>query len=144
MLGGYFVGLCQLLRGSGYPPLLAARVAVRLLDEARQVARMYRRHLGLMRRLALAEGESADFVLALDDQLRGPLLRGRLLEGIDPETLFSPETWDRCGEPLIPIWATVLILIAVNVDQWECSLLGVTPTHPDRLPGFHPESEVYP
>ncbi len=136
-LRGYFVGLCQLLRGSGYPPLLAARVAVRLLDEARQVARMYRRHLNLTRRLALAEGEPVESLRVLDDQLRG-----RLLAGIELEDLFSPEAWDRCGEHLIPIWAAVLIMIAVAVDQWECVLLGVHPTHPDRLPGFHPESEV--
>ncbi len=79
---------------------------------------------------------------ALDDELRGPALRGRLLEGIDLEKLFSPDTWERCGEHLIPIWAAVLIMIAVTVDQWECVLLGVRPTHPDRLPGLHPESEV--
>ncbi len=144
MLRGYFVGLCQLLRSSAYPPLSAARLAIGLLEETRQVARMYRRHLRLTRRLALAEGEPAEFLLVLDDQLRDPLLGGRLLEGFDPEELFSPETWDRCGEHLIPIWAAVLIMIAVTVDQWECILLGVTPTNPDRLLGFHPESEVCP
>ncbi len=67
MIRGYFVGLCQLRRSSGAPPLATAELAVRMLDEVRQVARMY---LQLLRQLASS------------------------------------------------------------------------PTDPDRLPGFHPESEV--
>ncbi len=140
MLRGNFVGLCQLLRASDYPPLLAARLAVWLLDKARPIERMYRRHLGLLRQLAVATGEPPETISYLDEELRQPRFRGPILGDVDFEVLLSPETWDQAGTSLIPIWASVFLMIALAVDQWECVLLGVSPAASDRLPGFHLEA----
>ncbi len=137
MLRGYFVGLCQVLKECDYPPVLAANLAVELLEEMRPVARMYRRHLMLMRELARAQGEPPETVGAFDEELREPLLRGPILGDVDFEVLLSPETWDRCGHNLIPIWSAVFLMIALVVDQWECVLLGVNPTNSERVAGVH-------
>ncbi len=142
MLRGDFVGLCQVFRAADYPPLLAARLAAWLLEEAQPVERMYRRHLGLLRQLAITRGEPPETISDLDVELREPLFRGPILGDVDFQVLLNPETWDRCGSALIPIWSAVFLMIALAVDQWECVLLGVSPTNPDRLAGFNPEPEV--
>lgn len=136
MIRGYFVGLCQLFRELAYPPLMAATLADQVLTEAETVARMYRRHVLLLRSLVAAEGGEAEWLSVLDEQLEDKQLQGVFLTDVTIEDVFSPEAWDRCGPFLIPLWAAVFITIALTVDGWECVLLGVEPTDPDRPPGF--------
>ena len=112
MYRGDFIGLCELLRSTAYPPLHAAQVAVWLLEQTRPIARMYGRHLSLMRELALSKGEPVETVELFEDELRQPLMRGRLLESIDFEVLLSPEAWDERGPSLIPISVDVKVVVA--------------------------------
>lgn len=131
MIRGYFIGLCVLLPDFEYPPLLAAQLAVGVLEDARQVSRMYRRHVRLVKALAVATDEPAEVLEIIDQNLEDPQLTGVFLTGVSTEELFGPEAWDRCGPFLIPLWAAALITIAVTVDQWECVLLGVDPPDSD-------------
>lgn len=142
VIRGYFIGLCQVLRSSAYPPLLATSLAVEVLEDARAVARMYRRHAQLLHRLALAEGDDSEVLAVIDAEINDPKLRGEFVAGVALEDFFCARVWDRCGLAAVPLWAAVLVMIAVTVDQWECVLLGVDPPPVDRLPGFHPEQEV--
>ncbi len=140
-LSGYAVGLVQLFRDVPCPDLLARYLLDLELEDWRECARSYMRHLVLRREDARVNWETEE-VEQLDVEIHEHAIHEQIPKRWNLDTLFSRSGYETYGDGHLAVWATILIQLCTLEQYWEGVLLGYPPENPYLLPGFHPDSEV--
>ncbi len=141
-LRGYAVGLVQLFREVPHPDLMARCLLDAALADFRESGHHYLMYLVTQRELARRSGAPEE-VTALDAQVHEHVIREQIPQRWHLDFLFSRAGYEMYGDPLLAVWATLLIQICTLEQHWERALLGLPPQNPYLLPGFHPDSEVF-
>lgn len=141
-LRGYAVGLVQLFREVPCPDLMARCLLDAALKNFRNSAHYRLMQLVAERDLARLHG-TAEEVANLDAKIHEHTLLEQLPRRWDVDFLFSQVGYQTHGDPMLAVWAVVLIEICTLEQHWESALLGLPATNPYVSPGFHPDKEVY-
>ncbi len=136
------MGLVQLFREVPHPDLMARHLLDAALADFRESGHHYLMHLVAERDHARRRG-TAEEVAALDAKIHGHVIHEQIPKRWDLDTLFSRTGHETYGDPILPVWATVLIQICTLEQHWENALLGYPPENPYLLPGFHSDADVH-
>ncbi len=137
-LSGYTVGLVQLFRDVPCPDLLARHLLDLELDDWRDCARSYMRHLVLRREEARVNWETEE-VEQLDVEIHEHAIHEQIPKRWGLVHVFS-EAYH--GDSIFAFWAEALIHLCTLEGYWLELLGGMRPTDPHTLPGFHSDEEV--
>lgn len=134
------MGLVQMFRASPCPPLLACRLLQSVLADFRDTGHNYLMFLAVSRDEARLRGQRTE---AIDEAIREYALYSQIPKRWRLASFFSFDAYQRFGDALLSFWASALIQISVLERYWEDLILGLPPTNPSLLPGWHPDEEVY-
>lgn len=134
------MGLVQIFSASSCPSLLARRLAVEVLREWSRVGEQRLLQLLVAREAVVDAGEDGE---KADRVIRTHLTYLTIPRRWQVDALFSWKAYRRYGIWIFPLWAEMLLHLAILTDYWEHTLLGLTPANPFLLAGFHDDDFVW-
>ncbi len=136
------MGLVQIFRETPHPDLMARRLLDAALADFRESGHHYLLHLVAERDFARRRG-TAEELAALDAKIHEHAAHQQIPERWPLDFLFSRAGYEMHGDPILAVWATVLIEICTLEQHWERALLGLPPQNPNLLPGLHADDDLH-
>ncbi len=135
------MGLVQLFREMPYPDLMARHLLDAALADFRESGHHHLMMLVTQREHARRRG-TPGAIKTLDAKILKHVQGEQLPQRWGVDFLFSRRGYETYGDPLLAVWATILIEICTLEQHWEGAVLGQSSENPALLPGFHPDEAV--
>ncbi len=135
------MGLVQLFREVPYPDLMARHLLDAALADFRESGHHHLMMLVAQREHARRRGFTEE-IETLDAKILEHLQGEQFPRRWDVDFLFSRRGYETYGDPLLAVWAAILIEICTLEQHWEGTVLGQSSENPALLPGFHSDEAV--